>query len=132
RSQPARRDEEREEGGLEQQVVPLEGEEVLADAHEREIERPQRQEAPARRDVQDEAEAQDRPSDPELDERAIARVEPEERRDGEDPVGPDGVEVRGGRQQAVAPEEQSDLDEQREEGGEGDDAEPAEEDIAHA
>src|SRR2546421_475090 len=82
----AGRDEQREEGGLEQQVAPLERQEVLADVHERQVEGPQRQEAPARRDVEDEPEAQDRPGDRQPDERSVARVEPEDRRDGENPA----------------------------------------------
>src|SRR5581483_2065544 len=46
--EPRRGDEEREEGGLEEEVVPLEGEEVLADGDEGQVERPERDEAPAR------------------------------------------------------------------------------------
>src|SRR5437899_2746943 len=128
RPEATRRDEERAHGGLEEQVVPLEGEEVLPHGDEGEVEHPQERQAVAGRQVEDEAEAQDRARDPGGAERAVARVEPEDGRRVEESARGAQVVVRG--KQALAAEEQRRLREKREEGDQEDGAQQAEEEVA--
>src|SRR5207245_8883316 len=107
--------EERAQRRLEEQVVPLEGEEVLPHGDEGEVERPEEREAIAGCQVEDEAEAQDCARDPRSAQRAVARVEPEEGGGVEETVRR-AQEVLCGKQ-TLAPEEQRRL---REEGETGD------------
>jgi len=120
RPEAAGRDEERAERCLEEQVVPLEGEEVLPHGDERQVERPKEREAVARCQVEDEAEAQDRTRDPRSEQRAVARVEPEDGGRVEE-TARRAQEVLGGKQ-ALAAEEQRRLREEGEEGGQEDGA----------
>src|SRR5205823_15019596 len=78
RPEATRGDEERAHGRLEEQVVPLEGEEVLPHGDEGEVERPEEEQAVARRHVEDRTEAQHRARDRGRAERAVARAEPED------------------------------------------------------
>src|SRR5437667_1738 len=110
RPEATRRDEKRAHGGLEEQVVPLEGEEVLPHGDEREIERPEERQAVARRQVEDEAQAQHRARDPGGAERAVARAEPEDGRRVEEPAR--GPQVVARREQALLADEEGRLHEQ--------------------
>src|SRR5262249_45489435 len=126
--EPARRHEEREEGRFEQQVVPLEGEEILADRDEGEIHEPARRERDPRSDVADEPAAEDRASHGGDPQRAVTSIDPEQSRYREEGVCPG--EVLTGGKQPLAPEEERRLDEQRKEGGEEEETEQAEEEVA--
>ncbi len=131
-----RRDEESQETGFEEQRIPLVGQKILADGHQREIGEPGRGGRDHRRDANAQqhrsAEARSANSG---DER-VARRNPEERRYRVKPREAEAlrrrprahdVHVLGGGQDAVAAEQPAPLDEQRPERAEVDDAEqPAE------
>ena len=102
-TEPARCHEEREEGRLEEQIVPLEGEEVLPDRDEGEIHEPARHECDPRGDIEDEPAAEHRSAHGGEAERAVAGVDPEERRRREEAVHPG--EVLSCREQPLATEE---------------------------
>ncbi len=132
RAQSARCDEEREERGLEQQVVPLEGEELLSGVHEREIERPRQDQAETRRDHEDEAEARDRAGDRRRLQRRVAGVQPEKRRLAELTAGlAQGREMALDGEKPATAEQYVDLHVQRQESREEDQPEQAQEKRPH-
>src|SRR5262249_13228037 len=127
-TEPAPGPQEREEGGLEEQVAPLEGEEVLPDRDEGEIHDPAGRQRDAGGDVEGEPAAEDRAARGGDAERAVAVIDPEERRRCEE--APHAGEIVARRQEALATEEERHLGEQREEGDEEDQSEQSEEEIA--
>ena len=76
---PAGRHEDREEGGLEEQVVPLERQEVLPDADIRQVERPARDQRPARHEPECEHDAERAARHRPPPQPSIGAVQPEHR-----------------------------------------------------
>src|SRR5262249_25563839 len=117
--------------GLEEQAVPLESEEGLADGHEREVERPERDEAVARRDLKNQPEAQDAAGERRGAHRRVAAPVPEDRRRvGSGGAVRDRVEVPLRREEPARAPEQRDLDDERRERDEEHEAEDAQEQAA--
>jgi hypothetical protein len=133
KGEPARRRvEEAEERGFEEEVVPLEREELAADARERKVKNPDGGEAEARRGEEEERGGRGGAGGRRGDEGAVGEVDPEER-GGRIPTfergeaGPRGVEPGARGAQAVVAGQERDLRAQRDEGNEVDGAEEAQE-----
>ena len=132
-AQTAGRDEERKEGGLQQQIVPLETKERLADARKGYVHRPRADQAVAWCDVEDQAEAEHGADRQDSMESGITAIQPEQRGDAEERRGrTERVQVLLHRQQSLAAVEHVDLREQRQKSDQEGEPQEAEEQIAHA
>jgi hypothetical protein len=130
-AQTPRRHERREQARLEQQHVPLVGEEDPAGGDHREVERGEPCEREARRDPRPGRDRERHAAGAERVQRAVARTEPEQGRALEPGAGPAPCAQAGERLRRrcdpAAAEQSVDLDPQRREGGELDRGEPGDE-----